>query len=246
MKNNININLFGPDVPRTFLTLTPGCPGVKSFSPPPWPQEDALFGADVHDLRRGPTWPVGLLKNLVQKKFVLIFWPVPRLSCVCPPGSFWEVCMASLGLCARSTCNHLLVLRHEGLTMTVHAIDRVVLEFFFSFSLSLTHTLKRKLHQAHDHQHIYFAFAPQVADRDWVLSSGWSAYDICIIPSNRQWLWRVMSLLIVDLSTLFWNGFDAVCHAFTTNTWDSFLLNQLRFEKGFQMVSVATLSAQSP
>ena len=26
-------NLFGPDFPRTFLTLTPGCPGVRKFLP---------------------------------------------------------------------------------------------------------------------------------------------------------------------------------------------------------------------
>ena len=45
--------LFGPDFPQTFLTLTPGCPGVKKFLPPLWPQENALFGADVHDFRRG-------------------------------------------------------------------------------------------------------------------------------------------------------------------------------------------------
>ena len=45
--------LFGPDFPRTFLTLTPGCPGVKKFLPPPLPQENALCGADVHDFRRG-------------------------------------------------------------------------------------------------------------------------------------------------------------------------------------------------
>ena len=25
--------LYGPDFPRTFLTLTPGCPGVKKFLP---------------------------------------------------------------------------------------------------------------------------------------------------------------------------------------------------------------------
>ena len=45
--------LFGPDFLRTFLTLTPECPGVKSFSPSSGPQENALFGADVHDFRRG-------------------------------------------------------------------------------------------------------------------------------------------------------------------------------------------------
>ena len=32
-KNSININVFGPDFPRTFLTLTPGYPGVKKFLP---------------------------------------------------------------------------------------------------------------------------------------------------------------------------------------------------------------------
>ena len=41
--------LFGPDFPRTFLTLTPESQGSKSFSPPPGPQENAFFGADVHD-----------------------------------------------------------------------------------------------------------------------------------------------------------------------------------------------------
>ena len=68
--------LFGPDFLRTFLTLTPECPGVKSFSPSPGPQENALFGADVHDFRRGRPWPEGLLKNFVQKQFALIFWPL--------------------------------------------------------------------------------------------------------------------------------------------------------------------------
>ena len=32
-KTNININFFGPDFPQTFLTLEPGCPGVKTFLP---------------------------------------------------------------------------------------------------------------------------------------------------------------------------------------------------------------------
>ena len=45
--------LFGPDFPRTFLTLPLDAPGSKSFSPPAGPQENALFGADVHDFRRG-------------------------------------------------------------------------------------------------------------------------------------------------------------------------------------------------
>ena len=45
--------LFGPDFPRTFLTLTPGCPGVKKFLPITAAAENVLFGADVHDFRRG-------------------------------------------------------------------------------------------------------------------------------------------------------------------------------------------------
>ena len=32
-RNKINTNFFGPDFLRTFLTLTPGCPGVKKFLP---------------------------------------------------------------------------------------------------------------------------------------------------------------------------------------------------------------------
>ena len=45
--------LSGPNFLQTFLTLTPGCPGVKKFLPSPGPQENALFGADVHDFWRG-------------------------------------------------------------------------------------------------------------------------------------------------------------------------------------------------
>ena len=68
--------LFGLEFLRTFPTLTPDDPGSKSFSPPPGPQENALFAADVHDFRCGRPWPEGLLKNFVQKKFALIFWPL--------------------------------------------------------------------------------------------------------------------------------------------------------------------------
>ena len=45
--------LFGPDFPRTFLTLTPARPWVKKFLPSLGPQKNALSGADVHDFRRG-------------------------------------------------------------------------------------------------------------------------------------------------------------------------------------------------
>ena len=55
--------------------LTPGCLGSKSFFPLLGPQGIPLFGADVHDFRRGRPWPEGFSKNFVQKKFALIFWP---------------------------------------------------------------------------------------------------------------------------------------------------------------------------
>ena len=50
--------LFGPDFPRTFLTLTPGRPWVKKFLPITGAAENThflvrtstIFGADVHDL----------------------------------------------------------------------------------------------------------------------------------------------------------------------------------------------------
>ena len=71
--------LFGPDFPRTFLTLTPGCPGVKKFLPITGAAEKRAFGADIHDFRRGCLSPEGFSKNFVQKMFVLIFG-----SCFCP------------------------------------------------------------------------------------------------------------------------------------------------------------------
>ena len=72
--------LFGPDFPRTFLTLAPGRPWAKKFLPITGPQTNALFGADVHDFWRGRPWPEGFLKNFVQKKFALIFWPLQMVN----------------------------------------------------------------------------------------------------------------------------------------------------------------------
>ena len=73
-KNSININ-FLVRISRGYSRpLRPNALGSKSFSPPPGPRENALFGADVHDFRRGRPRPEGLSKNFVQKKFALIFW----------------------------------------------------------------------------------------------------------------------------------------------------------------------------
>ena len=75
-KNSINIKFWARISRGHSWPLTPGRPWSKSFTPSPGPQENALFGADVHDFWRGRPWPEGVLKNFVQKKFALIFWPL--------------------------------------------------------------------------------------------------------------------------------------------------------------------------
>ena len=75
-KNSININFLVRISRGHSWPLRPDAQGSKSFSPPQGPQENALFGADVRDFRRGRPWPEGLSKNFVQKKFALIFWPL--------------------------------------------------------------------------------------------------------------------------------------------------------------------------
>ena len=81
-------NFFGPDFPRTFLTLTPGCPGVKKFLlPSPGPQKNALFGRPRFSTRTSMTRRV--LEKLCTKK-VCVDFLVPILvtivdfsSCFC-------------------------------------------------------------------------------------------------------------------------------------------------------------------
>ena len=66
--------LFGPNFPRTFLTLTPGCPGVKIFSPPPGPQETHF------SVRMSMTGRV--LEKLCPEKVCVDFWFIrERQSC---------------------------------------------------------------------------------------------------------------------------------------------------------------------
>ena len=73
-KNSINTN-FSVRISRGHSwPLRPDAPGSKSFSPSMGPQKNALFGADVHDFRRGRPWPEGFLKNFVQKKVCVDFF----------------------------------------------------------------------------------------------------------------------------------------------------------------------------
>ena len=75
--------LFGPDFPRTFLTLTPGRPWVKKFLPITGAAEKRTFGADVHDFRRGRPWPEAFSKNFVQKSLRWFFGPYIWMECNC-------------------------------------------------------------------------------------------------------------------------------------------------------------------
>ena len=47
------MNFSVPDFPQTFPTLMLGYLGVKKFVPSLGPQDDTLFGIDVHDFRHG-------------------------------------------------------------------------------------------------------------------------------------------------------------------------------------------------
>ena len=78
-KNSININ-FSVRISRGHSRpLRPDEPGPKGCSPSPGLQKNTLFGADIHDFRRGRPRPKGFSKNFVQKKFALIFWPLVPL-----------------------------------------------------------------------------------------------------------------------------------------------------------------------
>ena len=92
-KKQLKHKLFGPDFPRTFLTLTPGRPWVKSFSPSPGPQENPLFGADVHVLHvkiKGVIFSKGVLQSeVLDEVWVLEGGSLGR--------SFWRSLVRSFG-----------------------------------------------------------------------------------------------------------------------------------------------------
>ena len=87
----MNIKLLGPDFLPTSLTLTPGCPGVKSFSPPTEPQEthfllrtSTTLGVGVHDSK-------GSRKSFVQinlRCFAFREEKEPKPKCL-GPNIFW-------------------------------------------------------------------------------------------------------------------------------------------------------------
>ena len=52
-KNSINISFLVRISCEHSGPFRPDAQGSKSFSPPPAPQENAGFGADVHDFRGG-------------------------------------------------------------------------------------------------------------------------------------------------------------------------------------------------
>ena len=70
--------LFGPDFARTFLTLTPGCPGVKKFLPTTGAAGKRTFwrGRPRFSARTSMTRRV--VEKLCTKKFALIFRPLKK------------------------------------------------------------------------------------------------------------------------------------------------------------------------
>ena len=68
--------LFGPDFPRTFLTLTPGRPWVKKFLPITGAAEKRIFWCGRPRFLARTSMTRRVFEKLVQKKFALIFWPL--------------------------------------------------------------------------------------------------------------------------------------------------------------------------
>ena len=78
-KSDINLNFLVRIFCGHSWPLRPDAQGSKSFSPPLGPQENALFGADVHDFRRGRPWPAkGCRKALYKKSLHLFLAPIIR------------------------------------------------------------------------------------------------------------------------------------------------------------------------
>ena len=66
--------LFGPDFPRTFLTLTPGCPGVKKFLPTTGAAGKHTFWCGRPRLSARTSMTRRVIEKLCPEKVCLIFW----------------------------------------------------------------------------------------------------------------------------------------------------------------------------
>ena len=92
--------LFGPVSRGHSWPFRPDAQGSKSFSPPPGPQENAVFGVNVHDFRCGRPWPERLSTNFVKKKHLHWFLDPKlkhfcgtifrKMSCQFPLWIFWK------------------------------------------------------------------------------------------------------------------------------------------------------------
>ena len=65
--------LFGPDFPRTFLTLTPGCPGVKKFLPITGAAEKRTFWCGRPRFSARTSMTRRVLQKLCTKKVCVDF-----------------------------------------------------------------------------------------------------------------------------------------------------------------------------
>ena len=68
--------LFGPDFPRTFLTLPPGRPWVKKFLPVTGATEKRTFWCGRPRFLARTSMTRRVFEKLCTKKFALIFWPL--------------------------------------------------------------------------------------------------------------------------------------------------------------------------
>ena len=73
---------FGPDFPRTFLTLTPGCPGVKKFLPTTGAAGKRTFWCGRPRFSARTSMTRRVVEKLCTKKVCVpkIIWPLVRVN----------------------------------------------------------------------------------------------------------------------------------------------------------------------
>ena len=91
--------LFGPDFPRTFLTLTPGCPGVKKFVPTTGAAGNRTFWCGRPRFSARTSMTRRVVEKLCAKKVCVGFSAPTQVTSSETPseGSAKRVSMSSLG-----------------------------------------------------------------------------------------------------------------------------------------------------
>ena len=68
--------LFGPDFPRTFVTLMPGCPGVTKFLPTTGAAGKRTFWCGRPRFSARTSMTQRVVEKLCTKKVCVDFWPL--------------------------------------------------------------------------------------------------------------------------------------------------------------------------